>query len=389
MAQTQHVDEAEAVRRALSRAALTDMVEAEVAVEDGRRYAASAYPNPQLNYLREQTFGSMGTGEDYLSIAQSLDLGNRRGLASDAGRVRTQAAEAQGRATRLTVATTTRQRFFDLLYRQERSTALQQWTTRIDEALAIVTRREQRGDAATYDRRRLERERAVAVSRTELELATLERARALLAALIETGPNSPVATGTILPASDPPDLPTLRRMVAGLPGLRALDLQADAAALERRAAGRWWLPDLRLEAGWKGVQLSGQGRTDGFMLGASLPVPLWDQSIGLARIADAQARAAQARRALLELELDGELSGARAEAVRLRRAASDFAEHAIAASAELVRVASAGYDGGELGLLQLLDAYRGAADDALAALEMAHAARKARIELDQMTGSHP
>jgi outer membrane protein, heavy metal efflux system len=259
----------------------------------------------------------------------------------------------------------------------------------IDEALAIVTRREQRGDAATYDRRRLERERGVAASRTELELATLDRARALLAALLEPGAPSPAAVGVLLPASDPLELPALRGMVAGRPELQALSLRADAAAQERKAAGRWWLPDLRLEAGWKGVQLSQQGRTDGFMLGASLPVPLWDRSSGLARIAEAEARAAQARRALLEFELTGELAGARAEAVRLRRAASEFAERAIAISADLVRVASAGYEGGELGLLELLDAYHGAADDALAALELAQAARKARIELDHMTGTYP
>jgi cobalt-zinc-cadmium efflux system outer membrane protein len=147
------------------------------------------------------------------------------------------------------------------------------------------------------------------------------------------------------------------------------------------------VPDLRLEGGWKGVDLGRQGRTDGFLLGASLSIPLWDQSSGLARIAEGEARAARGRRALLESELDGELGGARSEAVRLRRAAAEFREQTTAASSDLVRIASAGYEGGELGLLGLLDAYRGAADDFLNALDMEHAARRARIELDRLTGA--
>jgi outer membrane protein, heavy metal efflux system len=384
--------EEQAVQRALGRAALQELLEAEVAVEQGRQQAQSAYPNPQLSYLREQTFGALGTGEDYLSIAQPIDLGNRRGLAADAGRSRVQAANAEGRAARVAIVATVRQRFFELLFRQERSAALQQWTDRIDEALAIVTRRELRGDAATYDRRRLERERAVATSRSEMELASLSRARALLQALLEPGARPPVAAGELLPAADPLELPALHSTVAARADLRALTLRADAASWERRAAGRWWLPDMRLEAGWKGVHLngqSGQTRTDGFLLGASLPLPLWDRASGLARIAQAEERAARARRSLLENELLGQIAGAREEAVHLRRAGNEFAERAIATSTDLVRIASAGYEGGELGLLELLDAFRGAADDALAALDMAHAARKARIDLDQLTGTAP
>ena len=46
-----------------------------------------------------------------------------------------------------------------------------------------------------------------------------------------------------------------------------------------------------------------------------------------------------------------------------------------------------GHAGGEFTLLELLDAYRGATDDALRALELAHAARTARIELDRLSGS--
>lgn len=381
--------ERDVVSRALQRAPLTDAIEGEVAIEEGRARAASAYPNPQLSYMREQTFGTFGTGEDYLSVAQVIDLGHRRGLHGDAGDARARAARREGDASRLAIAAEARLRFYEVLYRQDRVAALEGWVSRIDEALAIVTRREQRGDAATYDRRRLERERAVAAGRLETERAALERASARLRALLGTGAGGASArvTGRLLPEDEPVALASLRASSNSRPDLLALDLRIEAASLDRTAASRWWVPDLRLEGGWKGIDLGRQGRTDGFLLGASLSIPLWDQSSGLARIAEGEAQAARGRRALLESELDGELGGARAEAVRLRRAATEFREQTGAASGDLVRIASAGYEGGELGLLELLDAYRGAADDSLSALEMEHAARRARIELDRLTGA--
>jgi len=378
--------EGEVVARALRRTPLSDAIEGEVAIEEGRGRAASAYPNPEFSYMREQTFGTFGTRENYVSLTQTIDLGNRRGLHGEAGEARANAARNNGEVARLSVAADARLRFYEALFRQDRVAALAGWIVRIDAALSIVTRREQRGDAATYDRRRLERERAVANGRLETERAALERAQARLSALLGAGAPLPVVTGALLPDADPAALPTLRASSNSRPELRALDLRIDAAARDRTAASRWWVPDVRLEGGWKGIDLGREGRTDGFLLGASLSVPLWDQSSGLARVAEGEAQAAQGRRALLESELDAELGGARAESVRLRRAAAEFREQTTAASGDLVRIASAGYEGGELGLLELLDAYRGSADDALTAHDMAHAARRAQIELNRMTG---
>lgn len=380
--------ERDVVERTLRRAAFTDAIEGAVEIEAGRARTSRAYPNPQLNYLREQTFGTSGTGEDYLSIAQVIDLGGRRRFQGKAGDLRARAAEQDGDAVRLAAVAEARLRFFDVLYRQDRVAALEGWRARIDEALAIVARRESKGDASTYERRRLERERAVATGRLDTERATLERARAQLHALLgDDAPRGLRVTGSLLPAEDPEDLAALRRSSRSRPDLRALDLEVRAASFDRKSASRWFLPDLRVEGGWKGVDLGRLGRTDGFLLGAALTLPLWDRQLGLARIAQGEARSARGRRALAESEIERELEGVRAEAVLLRRAATEFRAETTAASADLVRTASAGYVGGELGLLELLDAYRGAADDSLGALDMDRAARRARIDLDRLTGT--
>ncbi len=379
--------ESDVVARALRRAPLTDIVQGAVVAEEGRGRAASAYPNPAFTYSREQTFGTFGTREDYLSLSQTIDLGNRRGLYGEAGAVRARAAQREGDVARLSIAADARRRFYDVLYCQLRLTALESWAAHVREALAIVTRREHRGDVAAYDRRRLEREQAVATGRLATEQAALERSRARLSAILgETGVRLSL-TGMLLPEADPAAAQALRAASTSRPDFAALNLRVEASSLDRTAASRWWVPDLRLEGGWKGVDLGANGRTDGFLLGASLSLPLWDQSSGLARFAEGEAQADRGRSALLRSELDGELGGARTVAVHLRRAAAEFRDQAHSASGDLVRMTSLGYEGGELSVLELLDAYRGAADDELTALDMQNAARRARIDLDQLTGA--
>lgn len=378
--------EVEVVARALRRAPLSEAIEGAVDAEVGRGRAAGAYPNPQVAYMREQTFGALGTAEDYLTVTQTIDLGNRRGLQGEAGDVRASAARREGDAARVSVAADARLRFYEVLYRQSRTAALEGWSSRIERALTIVTYRERRGDAATYDRRRIERERVFVEARLESERAALERAAARLSAI--TGAAAPVmVSGELLPSREPAATTALTALAQARPDLEALELRAKAAEVTRKAATRWWAPDLRIEGGWKGVEHRQQTRSDGFLLGAALSIPLWDRATGLSRVASGEARAARGRRELLSAELNGELEGARAEAVRLRLAAIVFRERSSRASGELERIASAGYEGGELGLLELLDAYRSTAEDSLVLLDLEHAARRAQIELDRVTGN--
>lgn len=381
--------ESDAVSRAVGRAPLSETIEGSISIERGGALAAGAYPNPQISYLREQTFGGLGTEEDYLSLAQVIDLGNRRGLRRDAGAHRAVAAKHEGETTRAQVATEARQRFFEALYRERRVAILQAWAVRLDTALTIVARRTASGDAALYDQRRLQRESAVAQGRLATERAARDRALARLRSIADLPAvgTALVLQGELLPDSEPADTALLRERAERRPDLLALKARLQAAQSDRTSAGRWWLPDLRLEGGWKGVNLGQQGRTDGFLLGVTLTLPFWDSLSGLALTAEGEAQLARGRHALLLTELDGELTGLRAETSQLRQAAIHFREQTRAASAELVRIATAGYHGGELSVLELLDAYRGASDDELTALEMAHAARRARIELERISAA--
>jgi cobalt-zinc-cadmium efflux system outer membrane protein len=381
--QSATLSEHDAVDAAIHRAPLREVVAGTSDIERGRGLTARAYPNPDIAYSREQTFGSAGTAENYLVASQLVDLGGRRRLRGGAGDLRAEAARLDGEGTLLAVAAEARLRFYELLARQLRVAALERWTARVGEALSIVTRREKGGEAAGYDRKRLEREAALANAKLATARAELERARTQLRVVMGTSA-TPVVAGTVLPAEDPQPTDELRARGARRPEFRALDLLVDATALDRKAASRWWVPEPRLELGWKGVTFD-MGRSDGFVAGVSLALPLWDHSRGATVTALGEARAARGRHALLDLELATQVDGLRAEALQLRTIAVDFAKSTV--SADLLRMTTRGYEAGELTVLELLDAYRGAQEDEATAIDMELAARRARIELDRLTGA--
>lgn len=377
------LSEHDAVDAAIHRAPLRDVSQGTADIERGRGLTARAYPNADVSYSREQTFGAAGTAENYLVVSQLVDVGGRRRLRGKAGDLRAEAARLDGESTLLAVSAEARLRFYELLARQLRVAAVERWSAHVGEALSIVTRREKGGEAAGYDRKRLEREAALANARLATARAELERARTQLRAVMGSGA-VPVVAGTLLPAEDPAPTDELRARGSKRPEFRALNRLVDATALEQKAASRWWLPEPRLELGWKGVTLD-MGRTDGFVAGVSVALPLWDHSRGATVTALGEARVARARHALLDLELATQVDGLRAEAQQLRTIALDFEKSST--SADLLRMTTRGYEAGELSLLELLDAYRGAQEDEATAIDMELAARRTRIELDRLTGA--
>ena len=71
----------------------------------------------------------------------------------------------------------------------------------------------------------------------------------------------------------------------------------------------------------------------------------------------------------------------------LRRAQMDAYRRSVADTAEpLVATARVGYEEGELGILELLDATRQAVDARLRSLEASALARRAAIDLDRAIG---
>jgi len=379
------VTEEEAVERALSRPEIRDIVEGEIDAARGDALRAGMWANPTASYSREQVYGGpAASAENYVELSQAVDISGRRSLRGQAGDRRVEAARERGVSTRLGVETEVRSSFYEVVAGEARLAALRDSLRRVERLAEATAQREKAGDASGYDRMRLERERESVAARAAAQDGQLERARARLEGLL--GVTAPVrVAGTLLPADAPPPTETLVARIGARPDLKALGEEAGAGDLEARAAGRWWIPDLTLTAGYKGVGVAGE-QLNGYVAGIAIPLPVFDRNQDEAARAEGRSRQARGR---LTLETDlatADVRGLRIQAARLADAARRFRSDASATSARLLATAEAAYRGGELGVLELVDAQRSALDADLQAIDLESAARRARIDLVLASG---
>jgi cobalt-zinc-cadmium efflux system outer membrane protein len=381
------IDEPTVVRRALARTAISDIVEGDLEAARATAVELRTWQNPELAYTREQTYGSAGTGEDYLWLAQTFDLGGRRSLRGRAAMLRSEGAAARGESFKISLAAEVRQRYHEVLYRRLRAEALALWSQRLGAALTAIAAREKAGDVALYDRRRLSSASWPwpAPARRSRPPRSPRRGPASLRCPSSTPPRRRPCPETCSPRRAPSrrtsTSPAPRRARTSAP----LERAEAATELDHKAAARARVPELTLGAGWKGVQYTGL-RSDGFVVNAAVTLPVLDRGQGSRRRAMAEGQSLRGRVTLARQELAGEILGLRAEADRLHVLAETFTRERRRDADDLMRIADAAYRGGELGILELLDAFRGAVDDELQGLELALLARRARIDLERAAG---
>ncbi len=294
-------------------------------------------------------------------------------------------AETLAAADRIELSADIKRRFYEALYRKELVAAARAWDARMESISSTVQKLHKGGEVAGYDRRRIALERASAQARLRSEQAAYDKAWQQVAALSGRPATSAAPAGRLLPG-EPAPLESLLSNLDQRPALRALTGRASAFALEQRAAQRGWIPDVTVGLGSKTVD-NGLARERGSVVAVSVPLPLFDRDQAAAGKAAAQAREAGAQARLDRARLEGDIRGLWLQLRQLTMAARDYDTEAAAASGELMRIAEASYQGGESGILELLDAYRAAHEAQARALELHWSARQGAIDLDTIAGT--
>lgn len=384
-AQAAVLTEAEAVRRGLERPELADREAGTIESARAEAVAAGLPPNPALGYSREHVRGAPGSTEESWQLFQAFDISGRRGLRREAAEMRVEAAYAGNSLRRHELAAEIRRHFHETLFKQEVVRATETWVRRFARVESIVGKLARAGEASGYDRRRLARERQAAEARLSSERADLERAAEGLAALIGRAGQPPEGVAGVLPPPAPPRIDAALERLARRPDLLALSRRAEAADLEGRAAARGWVPEVTLGIGPKRID-DGAARGHGTAVSLSIPLPVFDRQQAGERRAAAEALNLRGELGLVRARAEGELRGLHRQLERLVAAAADYRARGVAESDELLRIAEAAYQGGESTLLELLDAYRGALEAEMTALDLEWKARQARIDYDLLTG---
>ena len=342
--------------------------------------AAGLWPNPEILVSREE---SAGTVERFASLTVPLVLSGRLGLERNAARQRLAAAQARARQQRVSLRAEVRGAFYDLLAAQERVAALESAASQLIELVAALRAREIEGESSGFDRMRGEREQAEVRAEFLASRGRRTRSQAFLAALLAIPSDGLAADGSLLPTA-----PLLGRdellLSARLRGdVVSLDSDLEGAEMLARAAGRRLIPEPFLTAGSK-TTAGAEAHGTGAELGISFAVPLFDRGQGLRAIAEAEGRLLRTGRELRARLAEAEAEAAYAEAVARREAEESYAT--AGAPEELVSIARAAYQEGEMKILELLDAYRTALAFRLRMIELRVEARRAEAALALATG---
>ncbi len=341
--------------------------------------------NPTVSYTREDA----GLGvDDFLLVTQELPVRGRVGLLGEAAEQAVTAAEARADADLLAFETRLRLAFADLLLAQERLQAQERALSELNLLVDVLRAREEQGEGSRFDRIRAERE--VADIETDLETVAIDRltAQARLGSFFAPGFGSATVTagGRLTDGRPYPGLETLlAQAVAGRSDLRALTLTQAQWALERQAAERLRLPGAAVTAGLKRTGPPME-RESGYAVSANVAVPLFNR--GQAQVARAEAAQGRtdAERQALRIRIESEVRVAHAAATHYRELAERYRSSSVEPASELASIATAGYEEGAYGILELLDAHRVTLDTELRLLELSVAARRAAIALDRATG---
>ncbi len=340
--------------------------------------ARLAYPNPEVTYSRE------GAGfTEFLQIGQALPVFGTRAALSRAGVAAIAAAEAERDARLWMLRAEAALAVARLSAAQARLDITERHARDIERLIDVLETREREGEGSRFDRLRAEQELRDARQLATSAAIAVAETRTVLAAMLPRDVAAPRVTGALYVQQTPAPADSLMtRATSSRAEMRALQRSAEQASLEADAARRARLPAPTLFGGLKRADAD-SGRERGGVFGLSMALPLFDAgSREAARWAATRTRI-EAERASLERDIQMEIVRA-SEALALREAAVSADEEG--AGDELTRIAEVAYREGEVGILELLDAFRTASRATVRSLDLRLDARLAQIGLERAVG---
>lgn len=349
----------------------------------GRAREATQYPNPTLEWRREN-LGSSLLPDIFTTAYIPVDVTGRRLALREAGGAGVRRAEADAVADRRGAEWLVAQGWLRATMAEGMREALGRQAQALAQLAAADEARLREGEVAEAValRTRLEADRAqVALATAEGEVA---RARSELARLlgVPAAVLPPLAALAAPPLPAPPDsadaVAVARRT---RPELAAREAGVREAAARLRAEQRGLMGDAQLQGGSKvtGGFLTGQ-------VGVALPLPLFNRNAGARQRARGELAEAEAARADAEGAVVGGVHAAWL-AYRQLRATAASASAFGARGAAIAASARVAYREGHASLLELLDAERAAVEAVRSALGFAAEAWAVRLELERALGA--
>ena len=384
VAQQTSLTEEMAIQLGLSRDLVLQRTEGTITHAQSDVIAAKTWPNPEFRYERETLDTNEDVVEQKFVLSQQFDFSGRRGLHRQAAERHLNAAQYASDAWRAELTKDIRQRYYLTLLQQLRRDVYKSMQARIRLLSNALQKRRREGDVSIYDYQRVNIARAAIDAEVRnVDVDFQSEWESLWALLGGISHDYQSLNGEMTPGP----IASLEQLTASLnqqPALRQMMEQADGYTLQQRAENRTF-PDVTLGLGLKQEELLDQ-TFDGLVINASIPIPLFDRRKDKQTRYQAEAMIAQSQYQLAHTKARADIKGLWLQTTQYQRSAELYRQEAIQGTRDLIKTAEAYYRAGEIGILGLIDAYRGALNAELNALDLDFKARSARIQLDYLTG---
>ncbi len=333
---------------------------------------ASKRVNPRLSVNMEgyPLFESLrGPFFDSQEIAfrfdQTLELGGKRGLRTDAARLERSVAEAELEAGRRQLIREVRANYFEAVRAREELSIARVLLGDLDSIVRLNEQRLRLGQIAGSEYRRSQLERLTSVEEAEIRDLALHNAQAKLVSIMGVD-DLQVQPGLIDPLNTQWPSPTDSEMPPRLPEHELVelafenrpDLTASLRRLDRRTTETRYQkarlkPDLVVGGGYKrdGVQ-------DGVVFGVSFPLRLFDRNEGGIARAEAEEIRSRQQVAFLRRVIRIDLHNALNRVHSAERRKGMFEQELLPEAGEVRRLAGEAYRIGGMTLTDFLDVQR-------------------------------
>jgi cobalt-zinc-cadmium efflux system outer membrane protein len=352
--------------------------------------SASAYPNPQVEFLiGRQTFrvpGNVAGLVTTYSIAQPLDIGPFRRTRIEYAVKGRESTEVLQTGLRLAVLTGVRRTFFEALRRAEQVKILEDNLRLVEDFRRRTEVRVNVGEAGRLELIRADAELVTArsaVNSTRLQyVSAVSQLRAAIGTKLDT---EPVPNGTLDPPTVLPPMPDVRQEILErhpvLQYARAEIRRADAKVAVERAMVRPQ-PTLRTD-------LDITPDVPIYKAGVAIPLPLWNKREGPIAEAIAELRQVQSLANARQLELLAAAESAYGRYEVATQNVAAFEQGLLREAQESVAAAETAYRLGERSILEVLDAQRVLRTVRLDFLNAQFDRQLALIDLDELRAILP
>lgn len=385
---TTMLSEADVVRIARTRVPEAAVANATDNLAHARSRTAGLFPNPVLSWARETVETGPTAGQesqDLLTASLPIDvagpLTTRSLVASEGAWTRAEASLSRTDGVLAAVLA-----YYDVVLAERRAGVLEQAASNLDEAARVLACREAAGTASGYESTRL----AIAseLSRSHLAEArgVVTAAKARLGGLLGLPPGA-LRVAPELDFVSPSDEAMLARDRGALP--RAVQQARESVQFAGDAIDHaaWaWFPALEVGGGIKRANNGGAESGYGYVLGASLSLPIFEHGQAQREQADAQRALAAARSEALTRTIDAEVQSALATFRTARAELQRFEAQTSGKIEALLAAAKSGYREGERTIVELLDAQRAQTEVAERRSSLLGTAKRAEARLRAARG---